>query len=1335
MPPGESVWHRGFILVSAALLSSWAAACGDGATEPAPVPNRAPVLSGSIPAQTIAVGDTGTVNVASYFSDPDGDALIYTAANSNTATASVSVSGSVVTVTATARGVATITVTAQDPGGLSAQSTFTVTVPNREPVAVDTVAAQNIFVGETAAVDVAGYFTDPDGDALTYSATSSDSTAVSASVAGSVVSVAALAQGMFTVTVTARDPDGLSAQQSIAVTVPNRAPETVGAIPSQTLFAGQSFRLDLSAYFDDPDEDALAYMAASADSGVAAVSVAGDTVTIVGITPGETSVTMTATDSGGLSAQQNFAVTVPNRAPDAVGAVPAQTVFVGETASVDVAAYFDDPDGEALTHTAASSNSTVVSASVAGSVVSLEAITQGSATVAVTARDPGGLSVEQSFTVTVPNRRPTAVGTIPSQTLFAGQTITIDVSAYFDDPDGDALTHEAASADARVVTVMAANDMVTVTGTAPGETSVTITGTDPGGMSARQTFAVTVPNRGPVAGDTIPGRSVERGRTVAVDVSPFFGDPDGETLTYAAASSNTAIATVTVASATARVAGVTQGTATITVTATDPGGLFAQQRFSVAVTEANRAPVVVQTIPAATLTVGATRAWRGADHFRDPDGGELTYAARSSSTAVIRPAVSGAEFSIHALSPGAAEVTVTASDPEGLSAELSFRVTVRPETQGEVVISGVEPAVLVEGAEARITGSGFSVTAAENQVSVGGLAARVTSATPTSLSIMVPRSDCQPPRRDELRVSVGSQSDARTVGVTPWSAENYSAFEAGYYVNSDAGKGCVHLSGGAFGAEYLIGVVSTSEVPSSLTGVTLAGTPGDATVIGAANRAVAPGGQESVVVSRAPFESLAAERGALQAAASADFRSEDASLVDDSLRARRARAHNEMMARNEALLRELGRSSLPETAADAYRQVEVGDTIALYAEYAYSRWTCSEARQVNAVVRLVGNHTIWLDDVANPSGTFTDAELAELDSFYGTNIESVLDSYFGGLSDVDGNGRILILMTQETNRAENTAGYVFPGDLYPATTCATSNHAEIFYGIVPDPSGVVGDPKTKAQVLAWYPSLIAHEVAHIVQSGAQVLNNAGLKKSWEMEGGATLAEQLVAYRLYGQGSGRNLGYGAYSASRAWNWKWVDGTALFFGRGPEGGRTLYAPEQCSWVGTPQEGNSGPCKEPHLAVYGVPTLVFRYALDRWGAKYPGGEQAMMRHLTQSPTTGFASLEDVGSWPIERILAEFYLGLWADGRVRADGLVWNTMASWDLYDIFSRLGTNAQLEPYTSRSSNPRASASIRAGSSLYLHWTPTGSLSPTAIKVTSANGGPVPNHISVWALRVR
>lgn len=1021
----------------------------------------------------------------------------------------------------------------------------------------------------------------------------------------------------------------------------------------------------------------------------------------------------------------------PNQAPLASGAIQPQTVAVGQTVTVDVSSYFTDPDGDALTFTAASSNAATASVAVSGGVVTVTAAARGVVTVTVTARDPGGLSAQLAFTVTVPNQGPVAVGAVPAQTVFVGETASVDMAAHFNDPDGDALNFAAASANAGVVSVMIAGSTVTITAVAPGATMVTVTAADPERMSAQQTLSVTVPNRRPVAVDTIPGQSVEPGQSVAVDLSPFFNDPDNETLSYAAASSNAGVATATVAGSSVTVSGVAAGTVVVTVTASDPGQLSAQQRFTVTVRAANQAPEVVSTISDLNLTVGETRDWRGGDHFRDPNGDPLTYAVGSSNAAVVLAAASGGEFGIVALSAGTATVTVTASDPGGLSGRLSFQVTVTTPTP--VAISTVQPNVLVEGANATITGSGFAVPAAQNHVSVGGLAARVTSASPTSLSIVVPRSDCLPPRRDELRVSVGSRSDARTVGVTPGSAENYSAFQAGLYVNSHAGSGCVHLPGSGTGGEYLIGVVSTSEDPSSLTAVTLNGTPGDATIVGAASQAIASVSTASELMARVPFEFLEAGSGTVRTTVSADWRFDNLSVGHDSLRIQRATAHNDMMARNKALMLGFGRRSLAEIVTDRYQRVEVGDTLSLYAEYGDARFACSEARQVNAVVRLVGNHTIWLEDLSNPSGTFSDAELSDLDWFYGANIRGVHDSYYGSLSDTDSNERILVLMTQEVNRAGDLGGYVWAGDLFPNGECATSNQAEIFYGLVPDPDAIVGNAWTKERLLAWYPSLIAHEVTHIIQFAGQVFGGAGRKATWEVEGGATLAEQLVAYRLFGHGSGQEMGYTEYYAGRDWYWDWLGSMFRFFGWDSEGGsgRVLHAPEQCSWVGRPEEGNDGPCREPGRAVYGVPSMVFRYAMDRWGEEYSGGEEALMQRLTQSPNRGFSSLEDVSAWRIEHILSDFYITLWLD----LQGLETYGMASWNLRDISSRYNSNRQLQPYTSSSTQPRQTASVRAGSSLYLHWTPTGSLSPTAIKVTSASGGPVSEHISVWALRIR
>ena len=94
-----------------------------------------------------------------------------------------------------------------------------------------------------------------------------------------------------------------------------------------------------------------------------------------------------------------------NRAPEAVGAIPAQTLTAGGSArSVNAAGYFRDPDGDALSYTVRSTRSSVVAATVSGSTVTLTPRSQGSATVTVTARDPEGLTATQHIAVTVEAR-------------------------------------------------------------------------------------------------------------------------------------------------------------------------------------------------------------------------------------------------------------------------------------------------------------------------------------------------------------------------------------------------------------------------------------------------------------------------------------------------------------------------------------------------------------------------------------------------------------------------------------------------------------------------------------------------------------------------------------------------------------------------------------------------------------------------------------------------------------------------------------------------------------------------------------------------------------------
>ncbi len=303
------IWRR------AALAAVVAAGCGDGGGT-GPAANRAPKPVGAIPDQTVHAGETATFDVSAHFTDPDGDALSYGASSSDPSVAAVSVSGSTLTIAALAQGSATITVSASDPAGLTATQTLEATVPNRAPEPVGAIPDRTIHAGETATLDVSAHFTDPDGDALSYGASSSDPSVAAVSVSGSTLTIAALAQGSATITVSASDPAGLTATQTLEATVPNRAPEPVGAIPDRTIHAGETATLDVSAHFTDPDGDALSYGASSSDPSVAAVSVSGSTLTIAALAQGSATITVSASDPAGLTATQTLEATVVTPGPD-----------------------------------------------------------------------------------------------------------------------------------------------------------------------------------------------------------------------------------------------------------------------------------------------------------------------------------------------------------------------------------------------------------------------------------------------------------------------------------------------------------------------------------------------------------------------------------------------------------------------------------------------------------------------------------------------------------------------------------------------------------------------------------------------------------------------------------------------------------------------------------------------------------------------------------------------------------------------------------------------------------------------------------------------------------
>ena len=312
---------------------------------------------------------------------------------------------------------------ARDPYGAEAEARVVVSVVNvnEAPEAADDEAVTD--EDEALTVDVLANDTDPDGDDLrveSVSAPAHGTTGV-ASDGGVTYTPAANYHGVDRFTYVVSDPDGLTAEAAVEVTVlsVNDPPEAED--DEATTDEDMALTVDVLANDTDPDGDDLRVESVSAPAhgttGVA--SDGGVTYTPAANYHGVDRFTYVVSDPDGLTAEAAVEVTVlsVNDPPEAVGVIPDQPLHEGGgSVDLDLAPFFDDIDGDPLTYRAVSSDTDVATTSVAGTVLTLSPVVYGSAMVRVTAEDPEGLTATQTFTVGVDDR---LVRAVMSDTLAA----------------------------------------------------------------------------------------------------------------------------------------------------------------------------------------------------------------------------------------------------------------------------------------------------------------------------------------------------------------------------------------------------------------------------------------------------------------------------------------------------------------------------------------------------------------------------------------------------------------------------------------------------------------------------------------------------------------------------------------------------------------------------------------------------------------------------------------------------------------------------------------------------------------------------------------------------
>lgn len=176
------------------------------------------------------------------------------------------------------------------------------------------------------------------------------------------------------------------------------------------------------------------------------------------------------------------------------------------------------------------------------------------------------------------NGAPTSSG-IPDFSVDEDVAISMDLSGYFSDPDGDTLHFTATGLPAS----LSLSGDGTLSGTPTNSDSLqppfllTITAIDPQGASVAENVTLTVNpiNDAPVFSGTIPDQNSQLGMLFSLDVSSYFIDPDGDSLSYSVSGAPAVLSINAsgVISGTPDLATVGNSPFNITVTATDPSGL------------------------------------------------------------------------------------------------------------------------------------------------------------------------------------------------------------------------------------------------------------------------------------------------------------------------------------------------------------------------------------------------------------------------------------------------------------------------------------------------------------------------------------------------------------------------------------------------------------------------------------------------------------------------------------------------------------------------------------------------------------------------------------------
>ncbi|MFN4256184.1 MAG: HYR domain-containing protein, partial [Saprospiraceae bacterium] len=516
----------------------------------------------------------------------------------------------------------TVTITATDDNGSTGNCTLTVTVADQTAPTITCPANTTVAANASCQAVLTSY---------TGAANASDNCGTPTKTQ-SPASGTTLSLGNQTVTITATDGAGNTANCTLTVTVADQTAPTISCPANTTVTADNSGNYTLANFTSSAN--------ASDNCGTPTKTQSPAAGTVLGI--GSQTVTITATDAAGNSANCTFSVTVQaGCAPPTVNCPANTTVAANANCQATLANY----TGSATVFGGCGTVDLTQSPAT-GTTLSL-----GNQTVTITATDDNGSTATCAFTVSV-------LDTLaPSITCPADATVAADANcqAILADYTGSTSANDNCTASPSL-----SQSPTVGTALGLGNQMVTMIATDEVGNFSLCQFELTV------ADQTPPTVTCPADATVTADNSGNYTLAD---FTGAANASDNCTVSPTLAQFPALGTVLGLGNQTITITATDDAGLTANCQFDLTV-QAGCAPPTVDC--PANVTVAANTNCQAALADYTPDA---TVFGGCGTVDLTQSPATGTTLSL-----GNQTVTITATDDNGSTANCTLTVTVADQT-------------------------------------------------------------------------------------------------------------------------------------------------------------------------------------------------------------------------------------------------------------------------------------------------------------------------------------------------------------------------------------------------------------------------------------------------------------------------------------------------------------------------------------------------------------------------------------------------------------------------------------------------------------------------------